>query len=34
LYLGPEVPKEDLVWQDPIPALNHKTIEKTDVDNA
>ena len=28
LYLGPEVPKEDLVWQDPIPALNHKTIEK------
>jgi catalase (peroxidase I) len=27
-----EVPKEDLVWQDPIPALNHKTIEKADVE--
>ena len=32
LYLGPEVPKEDLVWQDPIPALNHKTIEKADIE--
>jgi catalase-peroxidase len=23
-YLGPEVPKEELIWQDPIPAVNHK----------
>jgi catalase-peroxidase len=25
-YLGPEVPKQDLIWQDPIPAVNHKLI--------
>jgi catalase-peroxidase len=25
-YLGPEVPKEELIWQDPIPARNHKLI--------
>src|ERR1700723_633951 len=30
-YLGPEVPKEDLVWQDPIPALNHKLIDEPDM---
>src|SRR5580693_7783046 len=30
-YLGPEVPKEDLVWQDPIPAVNHKLIDEQDV---
>jgi catalase-peroxidase len=30
-YLGPEVPKEDLIWQDPIPAVNHKLINKQDV---
>jgi catalase-peroxidase len=30
-YLGPEVPKEDLIWQDPIPALNHKLIDEQDV---
>ena len=30
-YLGPEVPKEDLVWQDPIPALNHKLIDAHDM---
>ena len=30
-YLGPEVPKEDLLWQDPIPALNHKLIDAQDV---
>ncbi len=23
-YLGPEVPKEELIWQDPVPAVNHK----------
>jgi catalase-peroxidase len=25
-YLGPEVPKEELIWQDPIPKLNHKLV--------
>ncbi|MBX9961263.1 MAG: catalase/peroxidase HPI [Burkholderiaceae bacterium] len=31
LYLGPEVPKEDLIWQDPIPALNHPVIDAKDI---
>ncbi|MGA2159618.1 MAG: catalase/peroxidase HPI [Dehalococcoidia bacterium] len=26
-YLGPEVPAEELIWQDPIPAVNHKLID-------
>lgn len=30
-YLGPEVPKEDFIWQDPIPPLNHKLIGPKDV---
>jgi len=30
-YLGPEVPSEDLVWQDPIPAVNHPLIDAQDV---
>ena len=30
-YLGPEVPKETLLWQDPIPALNHAIINVQDV---
>jgi catalase-peroxidase len=30
-YVGPEAPKEDLLWQDPIPALNHKVIEAADI---
>jgi catalase-peroxidase len=30
-YLGPEVPKEDLIWQDPIPAVNHKLIDEQDI---
>ena len=30
-YLGPEIPKENLVWQDPISALNHPTINTTDI---
>ncbi len=30
-YLGPEVPKEDLIWQDPVPAVDHKLIEDKDV---
>ncbi|MBO0123944.1 hypothetical protein J0S80_10610, partial [Streptococcus pneumoniae] len=31
-YLGPEVPKEVLIWQDPVPAVNHPLI--TDADAA
>jgi catalase-peroxidase len=30
-YLGPEVPAEDLLWQDPIPAVNHKLIDLHDI---
>jgi catalase-peroxidase len=30
-YLGPEVPKEDLIWQDPIPAVNHQLIDAQDI---
>jgi catalase-peroxidase len=30
-YLGPEVPAEALIWQDPIPAVDHKLIDATDV---
>ena len=30
-YLGPEVPKEELIWQDPIPAVDHKLVEEKDV---
>jgi catalase-peroxidase len=30
-YLGPEVPKEDLIWQDPIPAVNHKLINAKEI---
>jgi catalase-peroxidase len=30
-YLGPEVPKEELLWQDPIPAANHALINDQDV---
>jgi catalase-peroxidase len=30
-YLGPEVPKEQLVWQDPIPALNHAVVSEQDI---
>ncbi|MCE9614985.1 MAG: catalase/peroxidase HPI [Lentisphaerae bacterium] len=30
-YLGPEVPKEALIWQDPIPAVNHKLIGAKDI---
>jgi catalase-peroxidase len=29
-YLGPEVPAEELIWQDPIPVLNHKLIDVQD----
>jgi catalase-peroxidase len=30
-YLGPEVPKEDLIWQDPVPAVDHKLIGARDI---
>jgi catalase-peroxidase len=30
-YLGPEVPAEELIWQDPIPAVNHKVIDAKDI---
>lgn len=30
-YLGPEVPTEELIWQDPIPAVDHKLIEDQDI---
>lgn len=31
-YLGPEVPKEELIWQDPIPAVTHKLIDTKDAE--
>ena len=30
-YLGPEVPKEELLWQDPVPAVNHPLIDEQDI---
>ena len=30
-YLGPEVPTEDLIWQDPVPAVNHKLVDDKDI---
>ncbi len=30
-YLGPEVPREELIWQDPIPAARHKLIDAKDI---
>ena len=30
-YLGPEVPAEDLIWQDPIPALDHDVVSEADI---
>jgi catalase-peroxidase len=32
-YLGPEVPAEELIWQDPIPAVNHKLIDAQDIES-
>lgn len=31
-YLGPEVPKEELVWQDPVPAVDHPLVEAAEID--
>jgi len=31
MYLGPEVPSEDLIWQDPLPAVSHPLITPTDA---
>ncbi len=31
LYLGPEVPAEDLIWQDPLPAVTHPVISHSDA---
>jgi catalase-peroxidase len=30
-YLGPEVPEEELIWQDPIPALDHELVSDADI---
>jgi len=30
-YLGPEVPAEDLIWQDPVPAVDHDLIDAADI---
>lgn len=30
-YLGPDVPQEELIWQDPIPKVNHELVNDTDV---
>lgn len=31
-YLGPEIPKDDLIWQDPIPTCNHPMVDPTDIE--
>jgi catalase-peroxidase len=33
VYLGPEVPQEDFIWQDPIPEVNHKLVNASDIKN-
>ncbi|MBC7230289.1 MAG: catalase/peroxidase HPI [Actinobacteria bacterium] len=30
-YLGPEVPEEELIWQDPVPAVDHELIDEGDI---
>lgn len=32
-YLGPEVPDEDLIWQDPIPPVDHELVSEEDIQN-
>lgn len=31
-YLGPDVPKEELIWQDPIPAVDHTLVDEKDIE--
>ncbi|MBW3467165.1 catalase/peroxidase HPI [Arthrospiribacter ruber] len=31
LYLGPEVPEEDLIWQDPVPQVDHQLVDESDI---
>ena len=31
-YLGPEVPKEELIWQDPVPNVDHPLVDAADID--
>ena len=31
-YLGPEVPSEDLIWQDPVPTTSHELVSQSDID--
>lgn len=31
-YLGPEVPKEELIWQDPVPAVDHELVNEADIE--
>ena len=30
-YLGPEIPKEELIWQDPVPTVDHELIDEKDI---
>jgi catalase-peroxidase len=30
-YLGPEVPEEELIWQDPVPAVDHELVDEKDI---
>ena len=32
-YLGPEVPAEEMIWQDPVPAVDHELIDAQDITN-
>ena len=32
-YIGPEVPKEELIWQDPVPKVDHKLIDDKDIED-
>jgi catalase-peroxidase len=32
-YLGPEVPEEELIWQDPIPEVDHKLVDENDINS-
>lgn len=32
-YLGPDVPQEELIWQDPIPEVNHELVDENDIES-